>query len=94
MACGSRLEIPWRLFLFLVAIRSIFADAVCLDEIGALGDILGPWRNLSDHQVAELCEIFDMLDDARKTAVLSAVENGGYHCEGWAEEWDGILSNR
>ncbi|CAN7211627.1 hypothetical protein [Acidovorax sp. LjRoot194] len=81
-------------FPFLVAIRSIFADAVRLDEIGALGDILGPWRNLSDHQVAELCEIFDTLDDARKTAVLSAVENGVSNCEGWAEEWDGILSNR
>lgn len=80
-------------FPFEVAINAIFKDAMRLNKIGSLSEILSPWGNLDKDQVIELSVIFDSLDNDRKLAILSAIREGVRNREDWAREWDEVLSH-
>lgn len=79
-------------FPIALAIESIFSDAHRLSAAGRLGEFLSSWHELDEPQARVLQDSFESLHFDQKATILATVREGIRQREGWAREWNRILS--
>lgn len=79
-------------FPFSLAIESIFADTHQLSAADRLGEFLSSWSELDETQTQVLQVSFESLHSDQKALILAAVREGVRQREGWAREWNRVIS--
>lgn len=72
----SQLEILSGIFLFTLAIRSIFMHSMQLEQEDRLGQLLSNWSEINNDQAETIENEFDKLNSQQKTAIFSSIRAG------------------